>query len=151
MQPTDGKETVIIDCSMTMAWYFKDEATSYTNAIRASLVTERAVVPALWPLEVANVLLMAERRKRSNHTRATKWLRYLSALPIAVDPETPFRAFDHILNLARPQKLTTYDAAYLELAVRRGVPLATLDSDLKKAAKAVGVELFMPPTGLTAP
>jgi len=134
-----------------MAWYFKDEATPYTNAVRASLATERAVVPALWPLEVANVLLMAERRKRSNHTRATKWLRYLSALPIAVDAETPFRAFDHILNLARPHKLTAYDAAYLELAVRRGVPLGTLDSDLKKAAKAVGVVLFMPPHGLTTP
>jgi predicted nucleic acid-binding protein len=76
MQPTDGTETLVIDCSLTMAWYFKDEATPYTNAVRASLATERAVVPAHWPLEVANVLLMAERRKRSNPTRATKWLRY---------------------------------------------------------------------------
>jgi predicted nucleic acid-binding protein len=101
MRPTDGTETLVIDCSLTMAWYFKDEATPYTNAVRASLAIERAVVPALWPLEVANVLLMAERRKRSNQTRATKWLRYLSALPIAVDEETPFRVFDHILNLAR--------------------------------------------------
>ena len=147
MQPTDGKETLVIDCSLTMAWYFKDEATPYTNAVRASLTTERAVVPALWPLEVANVLLMSERRKRSNQMRATKWLRYLSALQIAVDPETPFRAFDHILNLARPQKLTTYDAAYLELAVRRGLPLGTLDRDLEKAARAVGVTIYVPPLG----
>ena len=151
MQPTDGTETLVIDCSLTMAWYFKDEATPYTNAVRASLATERAVVPALWPLEVANVLLMGERRKRSNQTRATKWLRYLSALPIAVDGETPFRAFDPILNLARTHKLTSYDAAYLELAVRRGLPLATLDSDLEKAAQAVGVTIYTPPQGTTKP
>jgi predicted nucleic acid-binding protein len=147
MQPTDGTEILVIDCSLTMAWYFKDEATPYTNAVRASLATERPVVPALWPLEVANVLLMAERRKRSNQTRATKWLRYLSALPIAVDEETPFRVFDHILNLARTHKLTTYDAAYLELAVRRNLPLGTLDRDLEKASKTVGVTIYVPPQG----
>ena len=87
MRPTDGTETLVIDCSLTMAWYFKDEATPYTNAVRASLATERAVVPSLWPLEVANVLLMAE-AAASNPTRAAKWLRYLSALPIAVNGET---------------------------------------------------------------
>jgi predicted nucleic acid-binding protein len=145
MESTDGTETLVIDCSMTMAWYFKDEATPYTNSVRASLATERAVVPAFWPLEVTNVLLMAERRKRSNHSRATKWLRYLSALPIAIDPGTPARAFDPIMNLARTHKLTTYDGAYLELAVRRGLPLATLDDALKKAAKAVGVPIYTPP------
>jgi predicted nucleic acid-binding protein len=147
MQPTDGKETLVIDCSLTMAWYFKDEATPYTNAVRASLTTERAVVPALWPLEVANVLLMGERRKRSNQMRATKWLRFLSSLPIAIDGETPFRTFDQILNLARAQKLTTYDAAYLELAVRRSLPLGTLDRVLEKAARAVGVTIYVPPLG----
>ncbi len=63
MQPLDGSESLVIDCSVTMAWYVKDEATPYTNAVRAALATERAAVPALWPLEVANVLLMGERRK----------------------------------------------------------------------------------------
>jgi predicted nucleic acid-binding protein len=145
MQKMNGTETLVIDCSMAMAWYFKDEATPYTNSVRASLMTERAVVPVLWPLEVANVLLMAERRKCSNQTRATKWLRYLSALPIAIDDETPFRSFDHILNLARSHNLTSYDSSYLELTVRRGLPLATLDRDLKKAAQAVGVTLYSPP------
>jgi predicted nucleic acid-binding protein len=151
MQTMDGTETLVIDCSLTMAWYFKDEATPYTNAVRDNLATERAVVPALWPLEVANVLLMAERRKRSNPTRATKWLRYLAALPIAVDEETHLRAFDPILNLARSHKLTTYDAAYLELAMRRRLPLASLDSDLKKAAQAVGVTIYTPPQGTAKP
>ena len=102
MQSKDGTETLVIDCSITMAWYFKDEATAYTNAVRASLATERAVVPTLWSLEVANVLLMAERRKRSNQTRAAKWLRYLSALPIAVDPETPSRASTTGIATTRP-------------------------------------------------
>lgn len=145
MQPTEGTETFVIDCSVTMAWYFKDEATAYTNAVRASLATESAVVPALWPLEVANVLLRGERRKRSTQARAAKWLRYLSALPIAVDAEAPFRAFDYTLSLARAHKLTAYDAAYLELALRRGLPLGTLDRELEKAAKAVGVRIYTPP------
>ncbi|MHB1560117.1 MAG: type II toxin-antitoxin system VapC family toxin [Isosphaeraceae bacterium] len=145
MQPLDGSETLVIDCSVTMAWYFKDEATPYTNAVRAALATERAAVPALWPLEVANVLLMGERRKRSTQAKATKWLHFLSALPIAVDTQTPALAFDPILNLTRSHKLTAYDAAYLELAMRLGVPLAARDDALEKAAAAVGVTLFTPP------
>jgi predicted nucleic acid-binding protein len=106
MQLLDGSESLVIDCSVTMAWYFKDEATPYTNAVRAALAAERAAVPALWPLEVANVLLMGERRKRSTQTKATKWLRLLSALPIAVDTQTPSLAFVPILDLARSHKLT---------------------------------------------
>src|SRR3954453_3336475 len=116
MQPLDGTESLVIDCSVTMAWYFKDEATPYTNAVLASLATGRAAVPALWPLEVANVLLMGERRRRSTQAQAAKWLRFLTALPIAVDNRTPGLAFDPILSLARSHKLSAYDAAYLELA-----------------------------------
>jgi len=145
MQPADGSETLVIDCSLTMAWYFKDEATPYTTAVRAALATERAIVPSLWSLEVANVLLMGERRKRSTQAKAAKWLQFLSLLPIAIDPETSFRAFDPILGLARANALTAYDAAYLDLALRKGLPLATLDNDLKKAAGAVGVALYAPP------
>ena len=145
MQPLDGSETLVIDCSVTMAWYFKDEATPYTNAVRAALARERAAVPALWPLEVANVLLMGERRKRSTQAKATKWLRFLTALPIAVDTQTPGLAFDPILSLARSLELTAYDAAYLELALRLGLPLAARDDALEKAAVAVGVPLFTPP------
>jgi predicted nucleic acid-binding protein len=145
MQPLDGSESLVIDCSVTMAWYFKDEATPYTNAVRAALATERAAVPALWPLEVANVLLIGERRKLSTQAKAAKWLRFLTALPIAVDTQTPDLAFDPILALARGHKLTAYDAAYLELAMRLGVPLAARDEALEKAAQAVGVPRFAPP------
>jgi YhcG PDDEXK nuclease domain len=78
MQPLDGSESLVIDCSVTMAWYFKDEATAYTNAVRASLATGRAAVPALWPLEVANVLLMGERRKRSTQAKAGQMNLYVN-------------------------------------------------------------------------
>jgi predicted nucleic acid-binding protein len=142
MQPLDGSESLVIDCSVTMSWYFKDEATPYSDAVRAALATQRAAVPALWPLEVANVLLMGERRKRSTQAKATKWLQILATMPIAVDTQTPGLAFDAILDLARSHKLTAYDGAYLELAMRLGVPLATSDTALKKAALAVGVALF---------
>lgn len=145
MQPLDGSETLVIDCSVTMAWYFKDEANPYSDAVRRALATERAAVPALWPLEVANVLLMGERRKSSTQAQATKWLRFLTALPIAVDSQPPILAFDPILNLARSHKLTAYDAAYLELAIRLGLPLAARDDALEKAAQSVGVPLFVPP------
>jgi predicted nucleic acid-binding protein len=88
---------------------------------------------------------MGERRKRSTQAKATKWLRFLNALPIAVDAPTPGLAFDPILSLARSHKLTSYDAAYLELAMRLGLPLAARDNALEKAAHAVGVPLFTPP------
>jgi predicted nucleic acid-binding protein len=146
-RPADGSETLVIDCSLTMAWYFGDEATAYTDAVRDSLVAQQAVVPTLWSLEVANVLVMGERRKRSTEGQAARWLRLLSALPIAIDSETPFRAFDSILSLARHHRLTAYDAAYLELALRRSLPIATLDDDLKNAAHALGVALYEPTVG----
>ena len=86
-----------------------------------------------------------ERRKRSTQAQATKWLRLLSALPIAVDAKTPGAAFNEVLSLARSHGLTAYDAAYLELAIRLGLPLATLDDALKRAAQTVGVPLYAPP------
>jgi hypothetical protein len=99
MQPLDGSESLVIDCSITMTWNFKDEATRYTNAVRAALANERAAVPVLWPLEVAIVLLMGERRKRSTQAKAAKWLRILAALPIAADVQSPGLAFDTIIDL----------------------------------------------------
>ena len=145
MQPLDGSESLVIDCSVTMAWYFKDEATPYTNAVRAALATERGVVPALWPLEVANVLLRGERRKRSTQAQAAKWLRFRAALPIVVDTQTTALGFYPILDLARSHKLTAYHAADLELAMRLGLPIAARDGDPVKTAQAVCVPLFAPP------
>src|SRR5437660_1056738 len=95
----------ILDCSVTMAWYFRDEATAYANAVRGALSRARAVVPALWPLEVANILVLGERRQRSTQAEASKWLRYLQMLPIHVDEETAVRAWSDILNVARSYDL----------------------------------------------
>ena len=114
------------------------------------MATERAVVPAIWPLEVANVLLMGKGRKRSTQAKATKCLRFLTALPITIDTDTPFRAFDSMLDLARLHRLTAYDTAYFELAIRLGLPLATLDGDIGKAATASGVPIYTPQHQSTA-
>jgi predicted nucleic acid-binding protein len=134
----------VLDGSITLAWYFKDEANAYAEAVEDALAATAAVVPSIWPLEVANVLLMGERRKRSTEAQATKWLGYIQALPITVDDQTTARAWAEILHLARAHNLSAYDAAYLELAVRRGLPLATLDETLKAAAASVGVPEFKP-------
>jgi predicted nucleic acid-binding protein len=136
---TDG---FVLDCSMTMAWCFDDEATPYTNAVRDRLADMRAVVPSLWPLEVANATIVGERRKRLDEARTLRFLAILKGLPIAIDAETSDKAFSEIVHLARAHNLSAYDAAYLELAIRRGLPLATLDGKLKTAARAVGVPLF---------
>jgi len=95
-------------------------------------------------LALANAVLMGERRQRSTQAQAAQWLTYLGSLPIAVDDETNQRAWGEVLSLARTHRLSAYDAAYLELALRRGLPLATLDDKLKAAASAVGVPAFAP-------
>src|SRR3954447_18981818 len=134
----------VLDGSVSLAWYFKDELNNYAEAVRERLDRTRAVVPALWPLEIANAVLMGERRKRSTEAQAATWLGILSAFPVVIDDETNGRAWSDTLNLARAQDLSAYDAAYLELAMRRGLPLATLDARLKAAAAAVGVPAFAP-------
>ena len=91
----------VLDGSVTMAWYFKDEMNDYANAVRDGLATDRALVPSLWPLEVANTVVMGERRKRSTPAQAATWLGLLSALPIVVDGETTSRAWGETVNLAR--------------------------------------------------
>ncbi len=131
----------VLDCSVAMAWVFPDEATATTDALRDKLLTDMAVVPALWPIEVGNVLLVATRRGR---IRRGDWKRLhgnLDALPIEIDRETPDRVWQAILPLAWEHKLSAYDAAYLELAVRLRLPLATLDKALHAACRAAKVEI----------
>jgi predicted nucleic acid-binding protein len=140
----EAKDGFVLDCSVTMAWCFDDEATPYTDGVRDALADMRAVVPSIWPLEVANATIVGERRKRLDEARNRRFINLLEALPIVVDDETGNRAFSDISHLARTYQLSAYDAAYLELAVRRGLPLACLDSKLKAAATAAGVLLFTP-------
>ncbi len=132
----------VVDCSVTMAWCFDDETNPYTDAVLDALTANEALVPALWPLEVANVLTLAERHKRITVVQTSTFLRFLQDLPIHIDQQTAHRAFDGILNIARAQRLTAYDAAYLELAVREAAPVATQDQDLRRAANQLGVTVF---------
>jgi predicted nucleic acid-binding protein len=140
----EAKDGFVLDCSVTMAWCFDDEGTLYTHAVRDSLAVVQAVVPSLWSLEVANATIMGERRKRLDEARSQRFIVLLQALPIVIDHENSNTAFGNIIHLARAHQLSAYDAAYLELAIRRGLPLACLDGKLKTAAVAAGVVLFSP-------
>ncbi|MHB1293180.1 MAG: type II toxin-antitoxin system VapC family toxin [Sulfuricella sp.] len=132
----------MLDNSVVMAWYFEDEASDYAAAILESLAEGEALVPTIWPLEVANVLLVGERKGRSSEARTSRFIALLDALPIRLDAATSQRALSGILTLAREQRLSAYDAAYLELAMREGVSLATQDQALRRAAEACGVGLL---------
>jgi predicted nucleic acid-binding protein len=132
----------VLDSSVTLTWCFEDEASDYGDAVLQSLRSREAIVPVIWPLEVANALLMGERRARSTQADTLRWIQLLAALPITVDEESSERAFQATLDLGRVHNLTTYDAAYLEVALRRGLPLATLDQRLHGAAAAIGVVIY---------
>ena len=132
----------VLDCSIAVAWCFEDEAGPDTDALLERVRDEGAVVPVLWHLELGNVLLQAERRGRMGAADLTTRLELIGDLPIATDDETAARARREILALARAEALTTYDAAYLELAMRRGLALATKDRALRSAAGRAGVTLL---------
>jgi predicted nucleic acid-binding protein len=132
----------VLDASVTLCWCFENQATPYTESLLDRMAAgDEASVPFVWPLEVANALVRAERRKTLKVAQVTGFLEELSAWPIQVDTAGVDRTFQEILSVARLQNLTTYDAAYLELAIREGLPLATLDDELRKAAHAVGVKI----------
>jgi predicted nucleic acid-binding protein len=133
---------LVLDASVTLAWCFPDESTPYTEGVLDLLATEaEAATPAIWPFEVANALLVAERHKRITTAQVASMLQRIASLPITVDPIRVDRAFGQILATAREQTLTEYDAAYLELAMREGLPLATLDDQLRQGARSAGVAL----------
>jgi predicted nucleic acid-binding protein len=133
--------TVVLDASTAIAWLFGDERTSAVEEVMTRIVTEQAVVPSLWRLEVANVLRGAVRRGRCDEAYADRSLERLSRLPIHVDGETDDHAWGRTLALSRQEDLTLYDAAYLELAIRRHCPIASQDMALIAAARRQGVEL----------
>lgn len=117
----------------------------WTDALLAKLRTgDEATVPAHWPLEVANALLIAIRRGRISREKASRFFDDLGSLPIRIDSKSSENAFGRVFALAEQYELTVYDAAYLELAMRENLPLATLDQDLRKAARAAGVPLVEP-------
>jgi predicted nucleic acid-binding protein len=135
----------VIDASATLPWCFADEATASTNAVLTRLRTgDEAIVPAHWPVEVTNALLIAVRRQRISPADAHQFLLDLEFLPIRVEATTKNLVRAGVFPLAEQYGLTVYDAAYLELAMREKTPLMTLDKDLRKAASASGVPLVVP-------
>lgn len=131
--------TIVIDASVALSWMFSDEQSDLAQAIMVEVAERGAVVPSLWPLEVGNVLLMGVRRGRLTASQRDASLSDLSELDIEIDDQTSARAWAVALPLAERFALTLYDAAYLELAQRRDMPLATLDRQLGAAAEQLGL------------
>jgi predicted nucleic acid-binding protein len=134
--------SLVIDASVALAWCFEDEQTPMLMALLDRVAAEGAVAPQLWPVEVLNGLLTAERRGRIGAAERREVLGLLHQLPIAVDGETAAQAWSATQAIADSEMLTAYDAAYLELAMRLGVPLATMDRLLAEAARKRGVPLL---------
>ena len=131
--------SLVIDSSATLAWIYSEESTPSIFEVLARVADRGAWVPGLWKLEVANVLQMGVRHGRHDAAFREATLADLALLPISVDPETDRHAWSGTMLLAERHKLSLYDAAYLELAQRRGIPLATLDTELRQAASAEGM------------
>lgn len=129
----------VLDASSVLAWCFEDEAGPEVDAMIERAAAEGALVPSLWPLEVANALVAAERRNRIARTDSESFVSLLEELPITIDASTAAHAFRETIILARDHGLSAYDAAYLELALRAELPLATNDRTLRRAATALGV------------
>jgi predicted nucleic acid-binding protein len=131
----------VVDASVALAWCFEDEATPYAESVLDRLQQTEAVVPAIWPLEVANVLLTAERRQRLTEAQTVRLAQLLRGLPITIDTEGLTQALGSTLSLGREYGLSAYDTSYLELAMRQGLSLATQDEALREAAARAGVPL----------
>lgn len=136
---------IVLDTSMTMSWCFADESTRYSRSVLQLLLTTYAEVPALWLFEVANVLAVNERRQRITSALADEFLKTLARLDIRVEQREPPISGADLLPLVRRYGLTAYDSAYLELAKRKGLPLATFDRELIQAALREGVALVPQP------
>ena len=133
--------SLVLDGSAALAWCFDDESTAAIDAVMLKVANEGAVTPSLWRFEVANGLQTAMRRKRIDQSYRDRMLAHLAALNIRVDAESDSYVWSATAQLATLHGLTVYDAAYLELAQRRRLPLATLDAALAKAARQAGVDV----------
>ena len=136
----------VLDCSVALSWCLVDEDDDYAKAVLALMPEAEAWVPEIFTLEIANTLLVAERRNRMISTQTASAIHLIESLPVFIDSQTSASALGAILNLGREQGLASYDAAYLELAIRLKLPLVTLDERLAKAATRCCVLLFNPET-----
>ena len=136
-------KSFVIDTSVVMTWCFKDEVNQYADSVLDSLEHFTAIAPSIWSLEVGNVLLVAERKNRLSEADGIRFIALLYQLPISVDQEPPERMIKEIFALAREHNLSTYDASYLDLAMKKGIPIATLDNRLITAAKRSNVSIML--------
>jgi predicted nucleic acid-binding protein len=134
-------EQFVVDNSVVMSWCFKDETNNYADTVLERLTESAAVVPSIWSLEVVNVLLVAERQKRLSESDSIRFLTLLSQLPIVVEYERP-EMMKELLASARSNNLSGYEASYLDLAMRKGFPIATLDKMLIEAAIRIDVPIL---------
>jgi predicted nucleic acid-binding protein len=132
----------VIDASSVLSWCFEDEGGPGVDALIDKVAAEGAAVPGVWSLEIANGLVTGERRDRIKPAESTAFVAMIEDLPIVADRSTGARALHETMSLAREHGLTAYDAAYLQLAMRLGLPLATGDRNLKSAAARAGVVLL---------
>lgn len=133
---------LVIDASVTLAWFFEDEVSRYSD--RALDIAEQghAIAPSLWSLEIANAFALAERRGRLNAADVVRFSELLMDLPVEIIHLSPARAFGPVLDLARNYQLSSYDSTYLDLAMQRGADIATNDKAMRRVARRLGVELF---------
>ena len=135
----------VLDNSVSAAWFFSDESNSYTEGVFQAVTEDGgAITPALWPIELANALVVAERRKRITASQRGAFLDSLGSLDIEVQLLIMEQIFDEGISLATTYRLSVYDATYLGLAIQQQLPLATQDRELIRAAKEAGVALFEP-------
>lgn len=136
------KNAFVLDCSVTMSWCFQDETNKYPESVLDSLEITKAIVPTLWNLEVSNVLLMAQKRKRITDTGIFHFLSLLEELPIIVTPQDI--SMNDIILLSQKYQLTSYDAVYLNICLDNDIPLATTDKQLEKAVLNSGGKIYTP-------
>ncbi len=135
---------VVLDASIALAWVLPDEQSALADAVLRHTIEAGAIVPPLWSLEVANALLVAERRGRLSGEQAAAAVQLLAAAPIRLAAPSPEADFGRTVQLARTHGLSAYDAAYLELSERTASPLATLDARLRDAARRATIPIFAP-------
>ena len=133
---------MVVDASVTLAWCFPDEGSEYAESVLMALNGQTMTVPAIWALEIANAILVGEKQKRSRQPEILRFMVLLEKLVIVQDAQSVAETVNNVLPLARDHGLSAYDASYLELSLRQGAPLATLDRRLQKAAQQTGIKIL---------
>jgi predicted nucleic acid-binding protein len=134
---------VVVDASVALAWCFPDETNEYADAVLVALEGWQVSVPAVWPLEITNAVVVGQRRKRITQPEVRRFVELLEGLNIRQEALPVAASVSNVVPLALEYDLSAYDASYLEVAIRRGARLATLDTRLERAGKKAGVELLL--------